>query len=54
MGVSEATGVFAVDVFAIDERAKGFNEKYGFISLDDQPQHLYLPMRTVEALFADV
>src|SRR5262245_43885579 len=36
----EQVGAFAVDVRAIDDAAKGFHEKYGFISLSDQTNHL--------------
>jgi ribosomal protein S18 acetylase RimI-like enzyme len=50
--LSEKLGAFAVDVWALDEEACRFYQKYGFISLEDAPFHLYLPMKTIEAHFA--
>lgn len=50
--VAERIGVFAVDLFAKDEDATRFYQKYGFIPLQDDPSHLYLPMATVRAMFA--
>jgi hypothetical protein len=29
-----------------------FDQKYGFLALADAPFHLFLPMKTIEALFA--
>jgi hypothetical protein len=45
-------GVYAVDVRATDDKARDFYLKYGFLSLQDLPLHLYLPMKTVEQMFA--
>ena len=42
----EALGVFAVDVFAINERARAFYLKYGFVPLLDNTMHLYLHIKT--------
>jgi GNAT superfamily N-acetyltransferase len=50
--VAERVGVFAVDLFSQDEDAKRFYLKYGFIPLQDDAFHLYLPMATVRAMFA--
>jgi hypothetical protein len=44
-------GVFAADVWAMDEQACPFYLKYGFIPLEDAPLHLYLPIETVEQMF---
>jgi GNAT superfamily N-acetyltransferase len=49
--VAEQIGVFAVDLFSKDDDAKRFYLKYGFIPLQDDPFHLYLPMATVRAMF---
>jgi ribosomal protein S18 acetylase RimI-like enzyme len=49
--LSEKLGAFAVDVWAIDDTARAFYRKYGFLLLEDNPLHLYLPMKTVEAMF---
>ena len=50
--VAERIGVFAVDLFSKDDDAKRFYQKYGFIPPQDDPFHLYLPMATVRAMFA--
>lgn len=49
--VADQIGIFAVDLFAKDDEAKGFYLKYGFIHLQDEPFHLYLPITTVQAMF---
>jgi GNAT superfamily N-acetyltransferase len=51
LDVSEKIGAFAIDVRAIDDEARAFYVKYGFLPLEDDPLHLYLPMKTVEAMF---
>jgi ribosomal protein S18 acetylase RimI-like enzyme len=48
---SNKVGAFAVDLWSIDEEAINFYRKYGFVQLQDDPAHLYLPMKTVEAMF---
>ena len=48
--VAEKLGAFAVDVWAIDDEARAFYLRYGFLALEDAPLHLYLPMATVEDL----
>jgi GNAT superfamily N-acetyltransferase len=49
--LSERAGVFAVEVYALSEEARQFYLKYGFTSLSDDTQHLYLPIKTVRKLF---
>jgi GNAT superfamily N-acetyltransferase len=49
--VADRIGVFAVDLFSKDDDAKRFYLKYGFIPLQDDAFHLYLPMATVRAMF---
>jgi predicted N-acetyltransferase YhbS len=49
--LSEKVGVFAVEVLAIDDEAKAFYQKFGFVPLSDDERHLFLPMKTVETLF---
>ncbi len=49
--VADRIGVFAVDLFSKDDEAKRFYLKYGFIPLQDDAFHLYLPMATVRAMF---
>ena len=45
--VSEYLGIYAVEVRALHERARSFYLKYGFASLQDDPSHLYLPLKTL-------
>jgi GNAT superfamily N-acetyltransferase len=47
--LSRTLGVFAVEVLAIDEQAAAFYIRYGFTPLLDNPRHMYLPIRTIEA-----
>ena len=48
--VSTQVGIRAVEVDAMDERARQFYLKYGFVSLVDDPRHLYLSMHVVRKL----
>ena len=43
-------GVRAVEVDAIDDTAKHFYERYGFIPLSDDPNHLFLLMNVIRKL----
>lgn len=47
--LSNALGVFAVEVLAIDERAAAFYCKYGFTPLLDAPKHLFLPVSSIQS-----
>jgi len=42
-------GIFAVEVHALDDEARRFYQKYGFLPLLDEERHLYLPIKTIEA-----
>jgi GNAT superfamily N-acetyltransferase len=53
LSLAQPLGVHAVAVDAIDDQAKAFYERYGFVALQDDPLHLYLPMATVEDAFGD-
>ncbi len=48
--ISRYIGVRAVEVEAIDEAARSFYMKYGFVQLRDAPHHLFLPMRVIRKL----
>jgi GNAT superfamily N-acetyltransferase len=48
LALSAELGIFAVAVLAIDEEAKRFYVKYGFVPLADSDLHLYMPLRTIE------
>jgi len=43
-------GIRAVEVDALDGPSRRFYEKYGFVRLLDDPQHLFLPMGVVRRL----
>ena len=43
---SASVGVYAVDVIALQDRAKTFYLRYGFVEMLDQPLHLFLPIQT--------
>lgn len=46
--VAERIGVRAVEVDAIDDQAKAFYSKRGFLSFADDPGHLFLPVDDVK------
>lgn len=48
--LSRHIGVRAVEVDAIDEAARRFYLRYGFISLRDDPHHLFLPATVIRKL----
>lgn len=50
---AEEIGIHAVEVVAIDDRARTFYEKYGFVPLKDDDRHLYLPLSAVRKLNLD-
>lgn len=44
---SEIVAARAVEVLAINDRAKEWYLRFGFSAFKDSPRHLYLPMATV-------
>ena len=48
--VAEKVGIRAVEVDALDEKARQFYLKYGFVSLNDDKRHLFLPMSVIRKL----
>ena len=48
--MSETMGLFAVEVVALDEAARAFYLKHGFLPLQDDALHLYLPIKTVRQM----
>jgi GNAT superfamily N-acetyltransferase len=48
--LAEQLGIRAIEVDAIDEAARKFYEKFGFVPLLDNPQHLFLPMSIIRKL----
>ena len=51
--IATHAGVYAVEVDALHDQAAKFYLKYGFTPLLDDPLHLYLSMKTIEALSLD-
>lgn len=51
--IAAHAGVYAVEVDALHEQAAQFYQKYGFTPLLDDPLHLYLSMKDIEALHLD-
>lgn len=47
---SASLGIHAIEVVAIDDRARSFYLKHGFTSLRDDARHLYISMKTVRKL----
>ncbi|HXG65015.1 MAG TPA: GNAT family N-acetyltransferase [Blastocatellia bacterium] len=47
---AEQLGIYAVEVRALNERARDFYLKYGFTPLLDDELHLYLPMKVIRKL----
>lgn len=48
--ISDQLGVYAVEVYALNESAKNFYLKFGFAELADDKYHLYLPVRNIRKL----
>jgi GNAT superfamily N-acetyltransferase len=48
--LSEHVGVRAVEVDAIDDGARDFYRRFGFLPLLDDPRHLFLPMQVIRKL----
>jgi GNAT superfamily N-acetyltransferase len=48
--VADQIDVRAVEVDAIDEDARAFYAKFGFVPLIDDPNHLFLPMQVIRKL----
>jgi predicted GNAT family N-acyltransferase len=44
----------AVVVDAIDDNARAFYRRYGFIDVPDHPNRLFIPMKTVAQLFPEI
>lgn len=47
LSVSASVGIYAVIVDAIDEKAKSFYVKYGFMAFSEYPLTLFLPLTTI-------
>ncbi len=49
LGLADKLGIHAVEVDAIDQQAKSFYERYGFVPLLDHAFHLFLPVTAIQA-----
>jgi GNAT superfamily N-acetyltransferase len=49
LDLSDKVGIDAIVVDALDDEAKSFYERFGFLSLTDNPMRLFLPFSTVRA-----
>jgi GNAT superfamily N-acetyltransferase len=47
LSLADNLGIHAVEVDGIDQQAKSFYEKYGFVPLIDSELHLFLPVSTI-------
>ncbi len=45
--LADKLGIYAIQVDAIDQQARAFYEKYGFVPLLDNELHLFLPVSTI-------
>ena len=46
---ADIVGIFAVEVYAKQDAAAAFYHRFGFVPLEDDRLHLYLPIHTVRA-----
>jgi GNAT superfamily N-acetyltransferase len=53
LDLSEQLGIFAVEVMAIDQEAKAFYLKYGFMPLLDDEMHLFMPIKTIAGILGE-
>ena len=51
--VADQIGIYAVEVYALNESARRFYLKSGFQELSDDPFHLYLSIKSIRKLFAN-
>ena len=50
LGLADKLGIHAVEVTALDQQARAFYEKYGFVPLLDSELHLYLSVETIKSV----
>jgi len=50
LAVAEQLGVYAVEVYALNDSARTFYLKFGFMPLLDDAMHLYLSIKTIRKL----
>ena len=47
--LSGEVGVWAIEVEALNDKAAAFYARYGFLSLQDSPHHLFLPLQVKQS-----
>lgn len=52
--VAEEIGVFLVEIKALNERAKNFYIRFGFMEMLDEPMKLYIGLKKVRRLLAEL
>jgi len=50
--VAQNAGGIGLFVDAKDEAASAYYSRYGFVSLEDSPQEMFLPLSTIESILA--
>ncbi len=50
--LADELGIYAVEVYALNERAREFYLRFGLVELEDDRSHLYLPIRPIKKLLA--
>ena len=48
--LGDQIGICAVTVYALDDEACGFYQAHGFLTLKDDPNHLFLPLTTIRGM----
>lgn len=48
--LADQVGIYAVTVYALNANARQFYEHHGFLTLEDETDHLYLPMTAIRNL----
>ena len=46
--LAENIGIYGVEVVALNDQARAFYLKYGFVELLDDRLHLFLPLETIK------
>ncbi len=50
--IADELGVFAVEVYARNEKARAFYLKFGLTELADDPAHLYISIKEIKNILA--
>jgi GNAT superfamily N-acetyltransferase len=52
VSIAEHLGIYAVEVYALNEKARQFYLKFGLTELLDDRSHLYIPIRQIKKVLA--